>query len=199
MEALSTAALAAGLGWASGVRLYAVLFFLGVLQQAGIYDLPADLQVLAHPWVMGVSGLLFFVEFFADKIPGLDTLWDAVHTFIRIPAGAVLAAASVAGGDPGMALAAGLLGGVIAAGSHLTKAGGRALINTSPEPVTNWTTSFTEDALSIGMLWAAIKYPLVFLGLLLAFVVLAVWLLPKLWRGLKRILGALRNTLGNPA
>lgn len=199
MEALSTAALAAGLGWASGVRLYAALFFLGVLQQAGIYDLPADLQVLAHPWVMGVSGLLFFVEFFADKIPGLDTLWDAVHTFIRIPAGAVLAAASVAGGDPGMALAAGLLGGVIAAGSHLTKAGGRALINTSPEPVTNWTASFTEDALSIGMLWAAIKYPLVFLGLLLAFVVLAVWLLPKLWRGLKRILGALRNTLGNPA
>lgn len=199
MDALSTIALAAGLGWASGVRLYAVLFFLGVLQHAGIYVLPADLQVLAHPWVMAVSGLMFFVEFFADKIPGVDTLWDAVHTFIRIPGGALLAAAAVAGNDPGMALAAGLLGGVIAAGSHFTKAGGRALINTSPEPVTNWIASFTEDAVSLGMLWAAIAHPLMFFGLLLLFVLLAAWLLPKLWRGLKRVLGALRARPNSPA
>ena len=111
MDALTAIATATGLGWASGLRLYAVLFFLGLLQHFGIYPLPHDLQVLAHPAVMTVSGLLFFAEFFADKIPGLDSLWDAIHTFIRIPAGALLAAAAVASADPGFALAAGLLGG----------------------------------------------------------------------------------------
>jgi len=193
MDPLSTIALAAGLGWASGVRFYAVLFFLGVLHHAGGYTLPADLQVLAHPWVMAVSGLLFFFEFFADKLPGIDSLWDAVNTFVRIPGGALLAAASVADGDPGLALAAGLLGGLVAAGSHFTKAGSRALINASPEPVTNWAASFTEDALSLGALWLAIQYPLVAATLVAAFLLLALWLMPKLWRALKRLFGALRQ------
>jgi hypothetical protein len=186
MDAL-TLALITGLGWTSGLRLYAVLFFLGLLQYSGIYVLPGSLDMLAHPWVLGISGLLFVTEFFADKIPGVDTLWDAVHTFIRIPGGALLAAAAVAGGDPGLALAAGLLGGTVAAGSHFTKAGSRALINTSPEPFSNWTASFTEDAVSLGALWMALQYPLLFLGLLALFILIALWLLPKLWRGVRRV------------
>ncbi len=186
MDAL-TLALITGLGWTSGLRFYAVLFFLGLMHRTGINTLPGQLDMLAHPWVLGISGLLFVTEFFADKIPGVDTLWDIVHTFIRIPGGALLAAGAVAGGDPGLALAAGLLGGTVAAGAHFTKAGSRALINTSPEPFSNWTASFTEDAVSLGALWMALQYPLLFLGLLVLFVVAAIWLLPKLWRGLRRV------------
>ena len=199
MEALASLATAAGLGWASGIRLYAVVFFLGLLQYFGIYTLPAHLQVLANPWVMGVAGFMFLVEFLADKIPGFDSVWDAAHTFIRIPAGALLAAAAVAGGDPGMGIAAGILGGTVAAGSHITKASTRALINTSPEPLSNWTASFSEDALSIGAVWMALVFPLLLLAFLIIFFVLAIWLLPKIWRGLKRVLASIRQLLGNPA
>jgi hypothetical protein len=197
MDAVSTIALAAGLGWASGLRLYAVLFFLGVLHQMGIYPLPESLAPLAHPAVMTVAGVLFVTEFFADKIPGFDTLWDAVHTFLRIPGGALLAAFAVAGDDPGFAIAAGLLGGVIAAGSHLTKAGARALINTSPEPVTNWSASLGEDVLSLGIVWLALKHPLLLLAALLLFILLVAWLAPKVWRGLKRLAQALRRFAGS--
>jgi Domain of unknown function (DUF4126) len=118
---------------------------------------------------------------------------------VRIPAGALLAAAAVAGGDPGMSIAAGILGGAVAAGSHVTKASTRALMNTSPEPVSNWTASFSEDALSIGAVWTALMYPLVALVLLIVFFILAIWLLPKIWRGLKRILSSIRQLLSNPA
>ena len=199
MEALASLATAAGLGWASGVRLYAVLFFLGLLQLFGIYTLPANLQPLGNPWVMGASGFMFAIEFFADKIPGFDSVWDAAHTFIRIPAGALLAAAAVAGGDPGMSVAAAILGGTIAAGSHVTKASTRALINTSPEPLSNWTASVTEDAASIGVAWTALMFPMVALGFLVVFFVLAFWLLPKIWRGLKRVRASIRQLLGSPA
>jgi len=190
---LYSLALITGLGWTSGLRFYAVLFCLGLLHRTDLYLLPANLEVLAHPWVLAISGLLFLTEFLADKIPGVDTLWDAVHTFIRIPGGALLAAAAVAGNDPGLALAAGLLGGTIAAGAHFTKAGSRALINTSPEPFSNWAASFTEDALSLGGLWLALKYPLLFLILLAVFALIALWLLPKLWRGLQRIFALLHR------
>jgi Domain of unknown function (DUF4126) len=196
MDAL-TLALITGLGWTSGVRFYAVMFFLGLMHRTDVYPLPGQLELLAHPWVMVVSGLLFSIEFFADKIPGLDSVWDAIHTFIRIPGGALLAAAAVAGSDPGLALAAGLLGGTIAAGAHFTKAGSRALINASPEPFSNWAASFTEDALSLGALWVALKYPLLFLGLLAAFILIALWLLPKLWRGIRRIAATLRRATGS--
>ncbi len=182
-----TLALITGLGWTSGLRFYAVLFCLGLLQRSGMHALPGELDMLGHPWVLAVAGLLFATEFFADKIPGFDSLWDAVHTFIRIPGGALLAAGAVAGGDPGLALAAGLLGGTVAAGAHFTKAASRALINTSPEPFSNWAASFSEDAVSLGALWLALKFPLLFLGLLLLFALVALWLLPKLWRGLKRV------------
>ena len=199
MEALASLATAAGLGWASGVRLYAVVFFLGLLQFFGIYTLPADLHTLGNPWVMGASGFMFLVEFLADKIPGFDSVWDAAHTFVRIPAGALLAAAAVAGGDAGLGVAAAILGGAVAAGSHVTKASTRALINTSPEPMSNWTASFSEDALSLGAVWMALVYPLVLLAFLVVFFILAIWLLPKIWRGLKRVLASIRLLMGNPA
>ena len=199
MDAVSTIALAAGIGWASGMRLYAVLFFLGLLHQAGMHPLPATLAPLAHPAVMGVAGVLFVTEFFADKIPGFDTVWDAVQTFLRIPGGALLAAFAVAGDDPGFAVAAGLLGGVIAAGSHLTKAGSRALMNTSPEPFSNWTASLGEDVLSLTVLWLALTHPLVLLAALILFILVVIWLAPKLWRGLKRLAQAIRRLSGHTA
>ena len=199
MEAIASLATAAGLGWASGVRLYAVVFFLGLLQFFGIYTLPTDLQSLANPWVMGASGFMFLVEFLADKIPGFDSVWDAAHTFIRIPAGALLAAAAVAGGDPSLGIAAGILGGTVAAGSHITKASARALINVSPEPFSNWAASFSEDAMSIGAVWMALVFPLLMLVFLIVFFVLATWLLPKIWRGLKRVLSSIRQLIGHPA
>jgi hypothetical protein len=179
--------------------LYAVLFFLGVLQQMGIYPLPESLAPLAHPVVMTVAGLLFVTEFLADKVPGFDTIWDAVHTFVRIPGGALLAALAVSANDPGLSVAAGLLGGVIAAGSHLTKAGTRALINTSPEPFSNWTASASEDVFSLGILWLALTHPLVLLAALLVFVLVMMWLLPKLWRGVKRLVQTLRRPHGGTA
>ena len=199
MEALTSLATAAGLGWASGVRLYAVVFFLGLLQFLGVYQMPENLQSVANPWVMGASGFMFLVEFLADKIPGFDSVWDAAHTCVRIPAGALLAAAAVASGDAGMSVAAGILGGVSAAGSHVTKASTRALINTSPEPLSNWTASATEDAASIGVAWTALMFPLVALGFLVVFFVLAIWLLPKIWRGVGRVLTSIRQLLGSPA
>jgi len=201
MEQLSTIAIAAALAWASGVRLYAVLFLVGLASQYQWFGwiAPESMQLLSHPLVLGTTGFLLFVEFFADKIPGVDTLWDAVHTFIRIPAGALLAA-GVIGADDGAAwaLAAALLGGSITAGTHFLKSGGRAAINTSPEPVSNWTASFTEEAAVLGGLWLAFTHPLVFLLLLLLFMLLAIWLAPKIWRFFKRIIQKLFGQRSSP-
>ena len=188
-----TLALAAGLGWTSGIRLYATVFFLGLLQFSSLHygaqsALPPSLAVLAHPWVIGISGLLFITEFLADKVPGFDSLWDALHTFIRIPGGALLAAAAVIDADPGLALAAGLLGGTLAASAHLTKAGSRALINLSPEPVSNWLASLSEDVLTLGVLWTMLKFPLLMLTLVGILVLACALLLPRLWRGIRRVL-----------
>ena len=193
MDTVSTVAMIAGLGWASGMRLYAVLFFLGAIHHAGAAALPSSLQVLAHPAVMAASGTLFVTEFFADKVPGFDTVWDALHTFVRIPAGALLAALAVAADDPGYAVAAGLLGGVIAAGTHFAKAGGRVLINASPEPFSNWAASLTEDFSALAILWFALKYPVVLLVAMAIFILVLWWLLPRLWRGVKRLLETIRR------
>jgi hypothetical protein len=193
MDIVSTVALVAGLGWASGMRLYAVLFFLGVIHHVGAATLPASLDVLGHPVVMAVSGALFAIEFFVDKIPGFDTLWDAVHTFVRVPAGGLLAAYAVSADDPGLALAAGLLGGTVAAGAHLAKAGGRAAINASPEPFSNWAASLTEDFSALAIVWLALKHPLILLAALALFIAAVLWLLPKLWRGIKRVTGSIRR------
>ena len=184
-------ALAAALGWASGIRLYAVLFIVGGLGYLGVVTLPHGLALLEHPWVLVASGFMFCVEFFADKIPGVDTVWDFVHTFIRIPAGAALAA-SVFGDSPAAAtFAAAILGGSLAAGSHFAKAGGRAIINASPEPFSNWAASFGED-LAVGtVLWLAFAHPIAALVVLLCLVAFTIWLIPKIWRFIRKLFGRL--------
>jgi len=195
MDTLQSVALAAGLAWGSGIRLYAVLFLAGLMARLGYIELPPELGLLAHPAVLGASGFMFLIEFFADKVPGFDTLWDAAHTFIRIPAGALLAALALADQDPALILAAAILGGALASAAHLTKAGSRALINISPEPFSNWTASFGEEALLLGGLWAAVMYPLVFFAGLTIFLLAALWLLPKIWRGLRVLWGRLQTVL----
>lgn len=184
-ETLSAAALAGGLSWASGLRLYMTLFIAGWFGRMGWIALPESLRVLESPWVLGTTCVLMIVEFLADKVPGIDSLWDAVQTFIRIPAGAILAAAAMGQMDPAWTAVAGILGGTFAAGAHATKAGSRALINTSPEPLTNWTASVSEDATVLAGLWAAFYHPWVLAVFLLVFFAIAIWLLPKLWRGLR--------------
>lgn len=193
MEALdhisATLALTMGLAWASGINLYATLFTLGFLANSGNIVLPPDLQVVANPLVMGAAGLMYCIEFFADKVPGVDTAWDTLHTFIRIPAGAMLAAGAIGELHPAVEIAAALAGGAMAAGSHATKAGSRVLINTSPEPVTNWAASIGEDVAVITGVWAMLKHPYWFLAALLLFIVLMIWLLPKIWQGVKKVFG----------
>ena len=185
VETLSATALAGGLSWASGLRLYMTLFMAGAMARAGWLELPSALQVLESPWVLGVTGVLLVVEFLADKIPGLDSAWDAIQTFIRIPAGAILSVAALGQLDPAWTTIAALLGGTLAASAHFTKAGSRALINTSPEPFSNWAASFSEEAVVAAGLWAAFFHPWLWFVLLALFLVLAAWLLPKLWRGMR--------------
>ena len=200
MEDISqTLALTLGAGWASGINLYAAILVLGFLGLTGRMDLPEGLQILSDPLVMMVAGFMYLVEFFADKTPGVDTVWDSFHTLIRIPAGALLAAGAVGDIGPGAELAAALAGGSLAAATHAAKAGARVLINTSPEPFTNWGASLAEDVAVVAGLLAAINHPLVFLALLAAFILLLIWLLPKLWRGIKRVFGALGRLFGHKA
>jgi hypothetical protein len=198
MDLVQQIAIGAGLAWASGIRLYAVLFLAGFLGHFGVIQLPPGLHVLMHPLVLTVSGSMLVLEFFADKIPGVDSAWDAIHTFIRIPAGAVLAAATFSDVDPALMLAAGLVGGTIASGSHFTKAGSRAVINTSPEPFSNWAASFGEEAAVLGGLWAMFLHPVAFLVLLVLFLGLAAWLLPKFWRGIKGLMQRIRGGAAAP-
>ncbi|MFO7712832.1 DUF4126 domain-containing protein [Desulfosarcina sp.] len=178
-------ALTMGAAWAAGINLYAAIATLGILGITGNMTLPPDLQVLANPLVIGAACLMFAVEFVADKMPGVDTGWDTIHTFIRIPAGALLAAGAVGELNPAVSLAAALLGGTLAAGTHSIKAGSRLLINTSPEPFTNWTASIMEDFMVIAGIWTAVNHPLVFLVLLALSILLMIWLMPKIWQGIK--------------
>jgi len=186
-----TLALSLGAGWASGINLYAAILVLGFLGATGRMDLPEGMDVLADPLVMLAAGVMYVVEFFADKIPGVDTAWDSLHTFIRIPAGAILAAGAVGDVGAGTELAAALLGGGMAAASHAAKAGTRVLINSSPEPFSNWTASIAEDIGVVAGLLIALNHPVLFLFLLAVFLLLLVWLLPKLWRGVKRVFGVI--------
>ena len=196
MDITHTIALTMGVAWASGINLYAAILMLGVLGASGNLALPPDLQILADPLVMIAAGGMYIVEFFADKVPAVDTGWDTVHTFIRIPAGAMLAAGAVGDVSPAVALSAGILGGGLAAGSHAAKSGSRVIINASPEPFTNWTASVVEDIAVIGGIWTALHYPWVFMTLLIIFIVLLVWLLPKIWRGVKKVFGFIGKLLG---
>ena len=182
MEHLQALALAGGLAWASGIRLYAAIFIVGLLGRLGYVHLPEHLQLLEHNWVLGASGFMLLVEFLADKVPAFDSAWDAIHTFIRIPVGAMLAWGAMGNSAPDVQMAAAILGGAIAGGTHLAKMGTRAAINTSPEPFSNWTMSFSEDGILVAGLWLVFRHPLVFLILLAAFFVLLIWLIPKLFR-----------------
>jgi hypothetical protein len=196
MDAVSVIALSMGAAWASGINLYATLFMLGYMGITGNINLPPELEVLSNPMVMSAAGFMYCVEFFADKIPGVDSGWDTIHTFIRIPAGAMLAATAVGDVTPAVELSAALLGGALATGSHATKSGSRLLINTSPEPFTNWTASISEDLLVIGGLWAALYHPVLFIIALVIFILVMIWLLPRLWRLLKRLCYRIGSWLG---
>jgi Domain of unknown function (DUF4126) len=197
MEALdqisTTLALTMGLAWASGINLYATLITLGYLANTGNIVLPPDLQIVADPMVMAAAGLMYLIEFFADKVPGVDTGWDTIHTFIRIPAGAMLAAGAIGDLNPAVEIAAAILGGSLAAGTHATKAGTRVLINTSPEPFSNWFASVGEDIAVIGGVWACINHPVLFLIALVFFIAMMIWLLPRIWGGIKKIFRLIIN------
>lgn len=196
-------AMSMGLAWASGINLYAAILMLGIMGSTGNIDLPPGLEVLSDPMVIGAAGFMYCVEFFADKVPGVDTGWDAIHTFVRVPAGAILAAGAVGDISSAAGITAGILGGGLALGTHSLKAGSRVLINTSPEPVSNWTASITEDIAVIAGLWTALNHPTWFIIFLVLFIILAIWLLPKLWQGIKTVFKALgrffsgKNSSGN--
>jgi len=186
---IHTLALTMGVAWASGINLYAAVAVLGLAGNAGYVHLPDTLAIVEDPLVILAACFMYCVEFFADKVPGVDSTWDAVHTFIRIPAGAMLAAGAVGDVTPALAVAAGLVGGSVTAATHATKAGTRMLINTSPEPFSNWAVSLGEDALAISLTWLAATHPMLALGLAIVLTVAAVWvivLFVRLLRGMKR-------------
>ena len=185
MDLLSNLALAGGLAWASGIRLYATLFIAGLLGRLGYVTLPPALDVLSHNWVLITAGMLMVGEFLADKIPVFDSVWDSIHTFIRIPVGTLLAWGVFKGSSADAQIAAALLGGAIVTGTHVAKSGTRALINTSPEPFSNIAASTTEDVTWLGGFWLMWRHPAALLVLLGLFILLLCWLLPKLWRGLR--------------
>ncbi len=183
---IAQAALAAAVAWGAGLRLYAVVLTLGLLGRFGGFDLPESLHVLEHPLVIGISALLALGEFVGDKIPLIDSLSDTLHTFIRIPAGAALAAAVFGDSSGAVQAVAALAGGGFAATSHVAKAGTRAFINASPEPVSNVAASFGEETLLGAGLWLAFVHPLAFLGALAVFILVTLWMLRRLWRWLTR-------------
>ena len=181
MDMAQTIALSAGLAWASGLRLYLVVFLAGALSYFGYLQLPATLSILHNPLVIGTAGIMAFAELIADQIPAFDSPWDCFQTVIRLPGRALLAAFALGDVDPSWMLAAGLIGGTITASTHFAKAGTRLAINTSPEPFSNWLASFGEEGMVLGGLWAMLASPMVFLGLLAAFLLLASFVLYRLW------------------
>lgn len=200
MEPLQQLGLAMGTAWTSGINLYATVAALGIAQASGLVQLPPGLEVLANPAVITVAVVMYFVEFFADKVPFVDSGWDAVHTFIRVPAGALLAARALGPTNPALEVVAALAGGSVALAAHGTKATARLAINASPEPFTNWAASIAEDIVAFAGVWAALQHPYVMLVLVIAFLALAIYLLPKTFRGLRtlfrKITGRDKTTTG---
>ena len=192
IEALS---LAMGTAWTSGINLYATIAALGIAGRTEMIQLPQNLEVLTHPAVIAVACVMYLIEFFADKVPYVDNGWDALHTFIRVPAGAILAAQSLGDMNPALELIAVLAGGGVALAAHGTKAATRLAINVSPEPVSNWTASVTEDIAVLGSIWMIFNHPLIMLILIIGFIGLSLWLVPKIFRLAKRGFQALRNKL----
>ena len=192
IEALS---LAMGTAWTSGINLYATVAALGIANQAQLIQLPPDLQVLSHPAVIAIACIMYVIEFFADKVPYVDSGWDVLHTFIRVPAGAILAARSLGDMNPALEFAALLAGGSIALAAHGMKATTRLAINASPEPFSNWAASVTEDVAVLGSVWMIFNHPILMLIFVATFVALCVWLVPKLFRLAKRGFAALRDKI----
>jgi hypothetical protein len=192
IEALS---LAMGTAWTSGINLYATVAALGIAGRAEMIRLPPDLEVLTHPAVIAIACIMYVIEFFADKVPYVDSGWDVLHTFIRVPAGAILAARSLGDMNPALELAALLAGGSIALVAHGAKATTRLAINASPEPFSNWAASFTEDIAVLGSIWMIFNHPIIMIGLILTFLAMVIWLVPKIFRAAKRGFQALRNKL----
>jgi Domain of unknown function (DUF4126) len=195
MGAIETLSLAMGTAWTSGINLYATVAVLGIAGRAEMIQLPPGLEVLMDPVVIAVACVMYVIEFFADKVPYVDSAWDTLHTFIRIPAGAILAARALGPTNPALELAAILAGGTIALAAHGTKATMRLAINVSPEPFSNWAASIGEDLSVLGGLWLVFHHPLVMIVLVLGFLALAVWLIPKIFRLAKRGFQALRSRL----
>ena len=199
MDMPALLALAGALGWASGFRLYAVVFLVGVLGAADLVPLPSGLHLLEHPVVLAVSGFMLLVEFFADKVPWLDSAWDAVHAFIRVPAGAPLAYGVFGADNAAMAVVAGLLGGSLSATALATKMTTRAAVNTSPEPFSNWGLSFFEDGLVVAVVWLATQYPVAFGVALVVMVVVSVLLLVVLFKFLRAVVRRLSSFFSGSA
>ena len=195
MQALQALSLALGTAWTSGINLYATVAALGIAGRAEMIELPPGLEVLMDPLVIGMACIMYVVEFFADKVPYVDSGWDVLHTFIRIPAGAILAARALGPMNPALELAAILAGGTVALAAHATKATTRLAINVSPEPFSNWAASVGEDITVLGALWLVFHHPLIMLLLLAVFIALAVWLIPKLFGLARRGFQALRQRL----
>jgi hypothetical protein len=194
MEALQQLGLAMGTAWTSGINLYATVAALGIAQASGLAQLPPGLEVLGNPAVIAVAVVMYLVEFFADKVPYADSGWDAVHTFIRVPAGALLAARALGPTNPALEVVAALAGGSVALAAHGTKATARLAINASPEPFTNWAASLAEDVVAFLGVWAAFQHPYVMLALVTAFLALSIYLVPKILRGLR---SAFRKLFGS--
>ncbi|MBS1788372.1 MAG: DUF4126 domain-containing protein [Acidobacteria bacterium] len=190
---LTTLGTAMGSAWLSGINLYATVVTLGVLQRFELVKLPGGLNVLGEWWVIGLAGGFYLIEFIADKIPAVDSVWDAIHTFIRVPAGAILAATAFADFDPAVKVAAMIVGGGIALSSHGTKAAARLAANTSPEPVSNIALSVGEDIVTFGSTILMAFYPILILIVVLVFLVLLIWLGPKAVRALKRLMARFRE------
>jgi len=187
MEWFSTLSLALGSAWTSGINLYATVTVLGLLQKFGAAKLPGGLDVLDNWWIIGVAGFLYLVEFFADKIPYLDSIWDVVHTFIRVPAGVIVAYAATDQLDSSIYIPAALIGGGLALSSHGTKAALRAGANFSPEPVSNWILSIVEDVIAFVGTLLAVFAPILIAIILVIFVIFFLWFFPKVVRGMRRV------------
>ncbi len=192
-DLITTLGTAMGSAWLSGINLYATVVTLGILERFKLVKLPGGLDMLGSWWVIGLAGGMYLIEFVADKVPVVDSAWDAVHTFIRVPAGAILAATAFAEFDPAVKITAMILGGGIALGSHGTKAATRLAANTSPEPVSNIALSLGEDALTFGSTILMAFYPIAILIVVIIFLVIAVWLVPKIVRGLKSLFVRVRD------
>jgi hypothetical protein len=195
MNLISTLAIAMGAGWVSGINLYAAVATLGLLGRFAHLRLPGELDILTSWWIIGLAVALYVVEFIADKVPYVDNIWDAIHTFIRVPAGAVLAATAFGDFDRGVQVAAFLLGGGLALSAHGTKAGARAAINLSPEPASNIIVSLTEDVIAVGSVLLSIFAPYLLILLILLFLIISFLMMRRILAAMKAMMGRLRRAL----